>query len=440
MQRLLITLLAVCVFIACAVTVSAEEQYNVFVKDKIKIPVSGEGRTVFESVSPNIAEVDKEGVVTGVSAGETTINITTKRLFREAVKKEVRVKVYNEAYLTIKPREEITFTPKLVLYDEELTATQSFSPGKRLKIPPGTYYVKEETGYSIYADDYQRIDVAEGENKIISASFRASSNIMFKTEDESLHGRKVALWRKDGEGFAKVKTFKIKNNGETKKFTLHPGNYYWGEPPQEEEMSVKIKAPSMKPEKIKDEYKGKMYDVNIYPFGLSEKPLSIELRSVTASASSVAVEQVSLPESQSENTKKIYSDLTRLYGMSDVCACAIIGNMYGESGIRTGALENGGGGHGLCQWTGGRWTNLKNYADQHGRDWTDIEIQIDFLMKELSGMNMDEFWGSANVEEATELFMRKFERPAEWVYPVSLPKRIGAAKRAMETFSPESEI
>ena len=122
-------------------------------------------------------------------------------------------------------------------------------------------------------------------------------------------------------------------------------------------------------------------------------------------------------------------------GCGKVQTCAIIGNMYGESGVRTGAIEHGGGGgHGLCQWTGARWHNLKANAESLGKDWTDIEVQVDFLIKELNGNSMDQFWSSQSVEVATEIFMRKFERPAEWVYATSLPKRVGAAEKVFEMY------
>lgn len=69
-------------------------------------------------------------------------------------------------------------------------------------------------------------------------------------------------------------------------------------------------------------------------------------------------------------------------GLGDVQIAAIMGNMYGESGMHAGSEEGGGtnaNGIGLCQWTNGRHTNLVNYANSVGKSWTDVGVQLDFF-------------------------------------------------------------
>ena len=69
-------------------------------------------------------------------------------------------------------------------------------------------------------------------------------------------------------------------------------------------------------------------------------------------------------------------------GLDDVQIAAIMGNMYGESGMNAGSEEGGGtnaNGIGLCQWTNGRHTNLVNYAKSVGKSWTEVQVQLDFF-------------------------------------------------------------
>lgn len=72
-------------------------------------------------------------------------------------------------------------------------------------------------------------------------------------------------------------------------------------------------------------------------------------------------------------------------GLDDLQIAAIMGNMYAESGMNPGNVENQAAandpnkGIGLCQWTFGRHTNLQNYAKSVGKSWTDVGVQLDFF-------------------------------------------------------------
>lgn len=123
-------------------------------------------------------------------------------------------------------------------------------------------------------------------------------------------------------------------------------------------------------------------------------------------------------------TKK-YGNEARVYfairdlGYSHKGTCAIMGNISQESGFRTTAKSSDGfGSQGLCQWTGGRLTNLKNYASKHNLDWKSVKCQCKFLNKELTDSYKDLKSvlkkGSKSVYQMTYDFCFTFERPAKW--------------------------
>lgn len=108
----------------------------------------------------------------------------------------------------------------------------------------------------------------------------------------------------------------------------------------------------------------------------------------------IGADQNSGGESLSASERKVYLFLKEK-GLDDVHAAAIMANIRAESGgecgddFDTGAIEDGGsgGGHGLCQWTGGRWNGaggLLEFAASQGKPWTDIDVQLEFFWTEYS--------------------------------------------------------
>lgn len=130
-------------------------------------------------------------------------------------------------------------------------------------------------------------------------------------------------------------------------------------------------------------------------------------------------------------------------GYDDIHVAAIMGNMRAEAGgtpgndFNTGAVEIGSGaGHGICQWTGSRWDGaggLLDFAESQGKDWTDLQVQLDYLWTELqanwiggytvSSASDDppyptsvygsrlRFERATELEDAVEAFCYGFERP-----------------------------
>lgn len=145
-------------------------------------------------------------------------------------------------------------------------------------------------------------------------------------------------------------------------------------------------------------------------------------------------------------------------GVDDVQIAAICGNVWGESGYRANAIEyddNGNElyGHGLCQWSFGRWTQLQNWANYKGVDWTDENLQFEFLWAELTGegeasrfanvqINWKAFCDMNNVDDATNEFCRQFERPANPVQPrrQEEAQRVYTQLTSKSTYGGNSEI
>lgn len=135
---------------------------------------------------------------------------------------------------------------------------------------------------------------------------------------------------------------------------------------------------------------------------------------------------------------RLMAEIKNPYG-----AAGAMGNIEAESGLRannlqnsvekrlgvtdeeyTAAVDNGSyadfctdrGGYGLCQWTSaGRKTGLLNFAKSKGVSIGDEDMQIEWLLHELrtsyKGV-LSALKGAKSVKEASDVFMCKFERPA----------------------------
>ncbi len=141
--------------------------------------------------------------------------------------------------------------------------------------------------------------------------------------------------------------------------------------------------------------------------------------------------------------EKIWSYL-KGQGLTDAGTAGLMGNLYAESGLRannlqnsyegklgmadaeyTELVDNGGytnfardsAGYGLCQWT--YWSRkeaLLAYAKAAGKSIGDLEMQLDFLMKELSTGYMvvlTTLKTATSVRAASDAVMLQFERPAD---------------------------
>lgn len=124
--------------------------------------------------------------------------------------------------------------------------------------------------------------------------------------------------------------------------------------------------------------------------------------------------------SGSGNAEKIWGYLSQ-QGFSSEATAGIMGNLMQESGLDPNAT-NSNGAYGIGQWMGGRKKNLEKFAEGKGLKANSLEAQLQFLMHELEGGDsrtasilnenggLGALKGSNNVDSATSLFEKAFER------------------------------
>lgn len=138
------------------------------------------------------------------------------------------------------------------------------------------------------------------------------------------------------------------------------------------------------------------------------------------------------------NEEKIYNFFVEK-GFTISGTCGILGNLHAESACIPFNLQNTGNkklsitdeeyteqidagirnfedgiGYGLAQWTHYlRKRNLLNYANQYKKSIGDLEMQLNYLIKELKQYGIyDDLRKSVDMENATRIFLTKFEKPA----------------------------
>lgn len=131
--------------------------------------------------------------------------------------------------------------------------------------------------------------------------------------------------------------------------------------------------------------------------------------------------------------------------LNAVQAAGIMGNFYVESaGFNPSAIEDTTRtqkGHGLAQWTFGRWTNLSNHAASLGKPWDTIDVQLDFLKVELEGtektvLNDEDFKTTTDPSVAAVRWRIVFERADPDL--AHDDRRIGAAVSVYNLFGGSS--
>lgn len=83
-----------------------------------------------------------------------------------------------------------------------------------------------------------------------------------------------------------------------------------------------------------------------------------------------------------ERSKYIQQKLMSM-GFTASAAAGVVGNLVQESGLRTDAIGDNGTSGGLAQWHNERLDALKRFAAARGKDWTDLDTQIEFLAEEM---------------------------------------------------------
>lgn len=121
------------------------------------------------------------------------------------------------------------------------------------------------------------------------------------------------------------------------------------------------------------------------------------------------------------NAQYAYNYYKKKHGYTDVQAAGMVGNLMQESTMNTGARNAGDGRDGsdsigIGQWNGSRATGLKRFAADTGRDWTDLDAQLDYTVyeKQNSERRAGQMLSSATtIDGATDAGI-SFERPQGW--------------------------
>ena len=105
-------------------------------------------------------------------------------------------------------------------------------------------------------------------------------------------------------------------------------------------------------------------------------------------------------------------------GLTHIQAAGIVGNLDQESNMNPGAVQPGGPGRGIAQWSvGGRWNaspgdNAVAYAASLGKSVSTLGLQLDFIWFELttfSGYGLGALKKATTTSAATLAFMTDFE-------------------------------
>ncbi|MGH7329635.1 MAG: phage tail tip lysozyme, partial [Polyangiaceae bacterium] len=104
-------------------------------------------------------------------------------------------------------------------------------------------------------------------------------------------------------------------------------------------------------------------------------------------------------------------------GLTNFQAAGIVGNLDQESNVDPNAVQAGGPGRGIAQWSvGGRWDtdagdNAVAYAAGKGVSVDSLNLQLDFIWYELTnfGYGLSALRATTNVTDATVVFQDDFE-------------------------------
>ena len=117
-------------------------------------------------------------------------------------------------------------------------------------------------------------------------------------------------------------------------------------------------------------------------------------------------------------------------GYSPSQASGIAGNIYVESGYKTGALGDGGTSYGLCQWHNTRWERLVKFCEEKDLDSASVEgqlIYLDWELKTREKKARKELMKTTTPYDSAYAFAKYFERPSK-----INPKRMRKAEEVFQ--------
>lgn len=131
-----------------------------------------------------------------------------------------------------------------------------------------------------------------------------------------------------------------------------------------------------------------------------------------------AANVVATNQGSEKNGLQIATEISKKFPTTPQGLAGMLGNFDQESNNMPTAIERPNdplSGHGIAQWTAGRTTNLMNFAKEKGKDWTDLGLQIEFLIHELETTEKaaQAALKASTVEEGTAQWQTLFERAGD---------------------------
>ncbi|MGF6887621.1 hypothetical protein ABIA39_006274 [Nocardia sp. GAS34] len=170
-------------------------------------------------------------------------------------------------------------------------------------------------------------------------------------------------------------------------------------------------------------------------------PASIDSKLASAGSTpwSKGAAAVELTGGQKATAQEIYQYLINKYHLTPAQAAGVVGNMMVESSLDTGAFNSGEGAFGLCQWEGGRLTDLQQYAASQKQSPSKWQVQVDFMMKEMGGSESgaySQLRAASNPADAASAFAQHYERCQAAPDPKNpYPERVNAANTIAKQMS-----
>lgn len=124
-----------------------------------------------------------------------------------------------------------------------------------------------------------------------------------------------------------------------------------------------------------------------------------------------------------QGNKKKAMEFFQSKGLSPYHAAGIVGNLLGESKLNHQAINPTSKAFGIAQWLGDR---KKKLFKKYGENPT-FDQQLEFVWEELNSSEksaFDKLLQTKSVEEATNSFMKHFERPSQREMAQSINNRI----------------
>lgn len=84
-----------------------------------------------------------------------------------------------------------------------------------------------------------------------------------------------------------------------------------------------------------------------------------------------------------DNEHTVFNFLKQVMDLNTAGAVGVVANVAKESSFNPNALGDGGTSYGICQWHASRYTNLKNWCKENGKDYTTLDGQLWYLKYEL---------------------------------------------------------